>query len=208
MPPASAFTHPRENPYFPLRPGTTTLLRGSEDGQRFRERVLVTGRRKPILGVRARVVTDVLKTAGGRVVERTADWYAADRRGNVWYLGEDTATYDEQGRVESREGSWQAGVDGAVAGKVMPAHPRAAQAFRQEYYRGHAEDQAWVVGRRASTRTPRGTMRHLVRTFEWTRLEPGVVSTKLYARGVGIVRERDVAGGSESFVVVAVVRPR
>jgi hypothetical protein len=51
-------------------------------------------------------------------------------------------------------------------------------------------------------------MRHLVRTFVWTRLEPGVVSTKLYARGVGIVRERDVAGGSESFVVVAVVRPR
>ncbi len=89
---------------------------------------------------------------------------------------------------------------------IMPAKPRATQAFRQEIYRGHAEDQAWIVGSSGTTTTPLRTFRHVVRSFEWTRLEPGVISMKLYARGVGIVKEKDLAGGDETFQVVAVRR--
>ncbi len=209
--PASAsgspdFSHPRLNPYFPLRPGTTTILRGTDDGEHLRERVHVTGRTKVIQGVRTRVVTDVLRRADGSLAEKTLDWYAADSAGNVWYFGEATATYDERGHLESREGSWQTGHRGATPGMVMPAHPHAGQAFRQEFWRGHAEDQAWIVGRFFSTRTPMRTFHGVVRSFEWTRLEPGVVSEKLYARGVGIVKERDVSGGTERFHVVSVHR--
>jgi hypothetical protein len=61
-----------------------------------------------------------------------------------------------------------------------------------------------VVQRGATTTVPYGTVRHVVRTSEWSRLEPHVVSTKLYAPGVGIVREKDVAGGDETFVLVSV----
>jgi hypothetical protein len=142
--------------------------------------------------------------AGGSLAEATTDWYAADNTGNVWYFGERTATYDRHGHLESREGSWLAGVDGATAGQIMPAAPKATDAYRQEFYPRHAEDQAWIVGFKARLRVPAGRFRHVLRTFEWSRLEPGVISTKLYARGVGIVRERDLVGGSETFEVVAV----
>lgn len=202
----SAFGHPGTNPYFPLTPGTVTHLRGSDDGEHFRERVAVTNRAKVILGVRATVLTDVLRRADGRVAERTTDWYAADDAGNVWYFGEATATYDAQGHLESREGSWQAGRGGAVPGLIMPAHPKATDAYRQEYFRGHAEDQAWVVGRSARITVPAGRFSGVVRTFEWSRLEPGVVSVKFYAPGVGIVSERDVSGGNERFDLVSVTR--
>ena len=87
---------------------------------------------------------------------------------------------------------------------IMPAHPHATQAYRQEFYRGHAEDQAWIVSRFGRTTTPLKTFTRIVRSFEWTRLEPGVLSLKVYAPGVGIVREKDMSGGSESLEVVSV----
>ncbi|CAI9417844.1 hypothetical protein [Nocardioides sp. T2.26MG-1] len=198
------FDNPRQNPYFPLRPGTVSRYRGTDEGERYVERVVVTHRTKVIQGVTTTVVSDVLRRADGSLAEKTQDWYAPDNDGNVWYFGEATATYDEHGRLESREGSWQAGARGAVAGLIMPADPRPTDAYRQELYRGHAEDQAWIVQRNASTTVPYGTLHHLVRSFEWTRLERNVLSLKLYAPGLGIVREKDMSGGNESFVLVSV----
>lgn len=198
------FDNPQQNPYFPLRPGAVSRYRGTEDGDRYRERVVITHRTKVIQGVTTTVVSDILRRADGSLAEKTHDWYAPDNDGNVWYFGEATATYDERGHVENREGSWQAGVDGAVAGTIMPANPRPTDAYRQEYDRGHAEDQAWIVQRTASTTVPYGTLHHLVRSFEWTRLEKRVLSLKLYAPGLGIVREKDMSGGNESVVLVSV----
>jgi hypothetical protein len=198
------FSHPQQNRYFPLRPGTVSRYRGTGDGVEYHERVLVTHRTKQIQGVTTTVVSDILRRADGSLAERTRDWYAADNDGNVWYFGESTATYNEHGHVESREGSWRAGVDGAVAGMIMPAGPRPTDAYRQEFYRGQAEDQAWIVERNALTTVPYGTLHHLVRSFEWSRLEQKVLSLKLYAPGLGIVREKDMSGGNESFVLVSV----
>ncbi len=198
------FKHPQQNPYFPLRPGTVSRYRGTDEGDRYRERVVVTRRTKRIDGVTTTVVRDVLRRADGSLAEKTRDWYAPDDDGNVWYFGEATATYDEQGNVEDREGSWQAGVDGAVAGMIMPADPHPTDAYRQEFSKGDAEDQAWIVQRGASTTVPYGTLHHLVRSFEWSRLEKNVLSLKLYGRGLGTVREKDMSGGSESFVLVSV----
>ncbi len=200
----AAFDNPVSNPYFPLRPGTVSRYRGSEDGEQFVEKVTVTDRTKNIQGVRTTTVLDVLRRADGTLKEKTHDWYAADNDGNVWYYGEATATYDEQGKVESREGSWESGRHGAVAGLIMPADPRPTDAYRQELRKGHAEDQAWIVQRHAVVTVPYGTFHEVVRSFEWTRLEPHVVSVKFYARGLGIIREQDVAGGNERFDLVAV----
>jgi hypothetical protein len=205
-PEPDAFAHPVANPWFPLVPGTTTVLRGTDEGERLRERVHVTHRTVRIQHIATRAVRDVLRRADGTLAERTTDWYAADDAGNVWYFGERTATFDQKGELESREGSWRAGVRGAHAGLIMPADPGPTDAYRQELFRGHAEDQAWIVGFKRSERTPMHRFRHVLRTFEWTRLEPRVMSAKLYARGVGIIRERDIAGGEETFAVVAVHR--
>lgn len=201
------FTDPQTNRYFPIRPGLVTRLRGIDEGEHFREVVRVTDRHKRIEGVRTTVVLDVVRRADGSLAERTHDWYAADNDGTVWYFGEATATYDGNGDVEDRDGSWQAGQDGAVPGVVMPADPRPTDAFRQEYEQGEAEDQAWLVQRNARRSVPAGHFRHVVRSFEWSRLEPGVVSVKFYARGVGIIAERDLAGGDEVFELTAVRRP-
>jgi hypothetical protein len=202
----AVFTNPQANPYYPLKPGLVLRYRGRDGAERFRERVAVTHHTKMVDGVRARVIHDVLRRADGTVAEATHDWYAADNRGNVWYLGEATATYSRDGRVTGREGSWQAGVNGAVPGLIMPADPRPTDAYRQEYWGGHAEDQAWIVQHRTSVTVPLGTYHRVVRSYEWSRLEKANVSVKFYARGLGIVMERDVAGGSEIFKLVGVTR--
>jgi hypothetical protein len=201
------FAHPATNPYFPLTPGLVTRLRGTDEGEHYREVVTVTSRHRTIVGIETTVVDDVVRRADGTLAEKTRDWYATDQDGNVWYFGEDTATYDEQGDLVDGVGSWVAGVDGAVAGIVMPADPRPSTAAYMELAKGEAEDQAWVVQRLPSIRTPGGTYDHVVRTLEWTRLEPDVVSMKFYARGLGIVLERDLSGGDEHFWLVSSTGP-
>ena len=105
---------------------------------------------------RERIVHDVL-TEDGEVTEDTYDWYAQDAEGNLWYLGEDTKEY-ENGKLKSTEGSWEAGVDGAQPGIIIPAHPKSGMAYREEYYAGQAEDGAEVLSLNARATVP---VRHL-----------------------------------------------
>ena len=158
-----------------------------------------------IQGIRATVVSDRLYERG-RLEERTTDWYAQDKAGNVWYLGENTAELDRKGKVKSTEGTWQAGVDGARAGIFMPAHPRRGQSGIQEMFEGEAEDHFRVLSLSASVRTPAARSDHALLTREWTPLEPGVVDHKLYVRGFGTVREKTVKGGDELNELVAMRR--
>jgi hypothetical protein len=197
------FTTPVPNPYFPLEPGTVSILRGSEDGKRLLNRTTITPWKKVIQGVTTTVVNDVLYE-GGVLREKTTDWYAPDNSGTVWYFGEATAVYNKKGQVVNREGSWQAGVHGAVAGIIMPASPGPTDAYRQEFFRRHAEDQGWIVARHQLVHVPYGKVDQVVRSYEWTRLEAGVVSVKFYGPGLGIVREKDVSGGTELLELVKV----
>jgi hypothetical protein len=199
----ASFTNPVSNPYFPLKPGTTFVYRGSEGHTRFVERLTVTHRTEKIDGVSTKVIKDIL-FGDGLLAEKTTDWYAEDNGGTVWYFGERTATYDKNGNVKSREGSWRAGRNGGLAGVIMPANPVPTDAYRQEFLSGHAEDQAWIVARHEKLRVPYGSIKDVVRSYEWTRLEPNVVSLKLYGPGLGIVQEKDVAGGNEFMQLVAV----
>jgi hypothetical protein len=205
LPAPSEFAPRVENPWFPLRPGTVLLYRGSKDGEPSRERLTVLSETKTILGVRATVVSDKLYIRG-KLEERTRDWYAQDRRGNVWYLGEATAELNPDGSVKTREGSWQAGVDGARAGIFMPAHPHRGQTGIQEMYEGEAEDHFRVLSRRARVKTPAASSRRALLTREWTPLEPGVVDHKLYVEGIGTVLEETVKGGDELNELVAIRR--
>jgi hypothetical protein len=186
------------NPWFPLKPGTTLVYTGEKDGLRGRDVVTVTNRTKRIQGVLCTAVDDRL-TAGGYLAERTTDWYAQDARGNVWYFGEATAELNKAGKVTSREGTWQAGVDGARAGIFMPAHPKVGQSFRQEYLKGHAEDHFAVLSMSASVVVGYTASAHALLTKEWTPLEPGTLDHKLYIRGIGLVKEETVKGGDERW---------
>ena len=191
------FTTRITNPYWPMRPGDRWVSRETgADGARQRVVVTVTRRTKVIAnGVTARVVHDVVSRRG-RLLEVTDDWYAQDGAGNVWYLGEDTVEY-ERGRPVSREGSFEAGVDGAQAGVVMPARPRPGLRYRQEYYAGHAEDRARIVSLHEQAQTPAGHYTNVLMTRETNPLEPRVLEFKFYARGVGPVLAVTVSGGAE-----------
>ena len=125
------FTARVDNPWFPLLPGTTYVYQGEKDGEPSRDVVTATHQITVIDGVPCVAVHDRLYLSG-RLGERTTDWYTQDGKGNVWYYGEKTAELDRHGRVTSTEGSWQAGVDGALPGIFMPAQPRLGQSFRQE----------------------------------------------------------------------------
>jgi hypothetical protein len=195
-----------DNPWFPLVPGTTFVFRGVKDGKFAHDVFTVTGATKTIQGVRCTAVRDRLYLAG-RLEERTTDWYAQDRRGNVWYFGEATAELDRAGHVTSTEGSWQAGRDGAQAGIYMTARPMVGQPRRQEYYRGHAEDHFAVVSLRARVSVPYVTSNRALLTKEWTPLEPGTLDHKYYVRGIGNVKEVTVKGPLERSELVSVQRP-
>jgi hypothetical protein len=193
-----------DNKYFPLRPGTTFLYRGTQDGEARRVTVFVTHKTKMILGIRAVVVLDQV-FVGGKREEKTFDWYAQDKRGNVWYLGEDSSDF-VSGKWVRSDGSWQSGVNGAKAGIVMKANPGVGNVYRQEYYAGHAEDMARVLSRNKSVMVTYGTFQHTLETSEWTPLERGVLEHKYYVKGVGNVRTIMVRGGSEEEHLVSITR--
>ncbi len=194
-----------DNPWFPLRPGTTYVYRGFTDGAPARDVVTVTHRTKMIDGVPCAVVDDRVYS-GGFLRERTSDWYTQDGAGNVWYYGEATAELDKHGRVTTTEGSWRTGRNGARPGIFMPAHPRVGQSFRQEFLKGHAEDHFRVLSLRATVKVPYTSTKHALLTKEWTPLEKGVVGQKGYVRGLGMVLERNVKGPKEHMALVSVTR--
>jgi hypothetical protein len=179
-----------------MTPGSRWIYRETgPEGSVARVEVTVTDRTKEIAGIEARVVHDVV-TEDGELVEDTFDWYAEDADGNIWYLGEDTKEY-ENGKVKTTEGSWEHGVDGALGGIILPARPRPGTMYREEYYKGHAEDGAEVLSVTAKAKVPFGTFDNAFQTRNFSPLEPNLVEEKFYARGVGVVLEITVSGGSD-----------
>jgi hypothetical protein len=183
-----------DNPYWPMVPGSTWVYRETDaEGAVQRVEVTVTDRSKTILGIEATVVHDVV-SEDGEVIEDTYDWYAQDADGNVWYLGEATKEF-ENGKVTTTKGSWEAGVDGAQAGIVMPADPEVGMAYRQEYYAGEAEDEGQILSLDERAEVPFGSFDHLLMTRDTTPLEPDVLEHKFYVEGVGPILTVGLSGG-------------
>lgn len=201
--PAPDHFSPRiDNPFLPFAPGTRMVYRSTDAGETGREVVLATNRTKMIDGVRTRVVRD-RAFVGGELAEDTRDFYAQDRRGNVWYFGENTKSI-EHGKVVSTKGTWQAGRNGGRAGIVMEAHPRVGDTYAQEFSPGVAEDRATVLSRDAHATVPFGSFTRLLETKDFSPLEPSVVEHKFFQRGVGSVLEKEVRGGNERLALVSV----
>lgn len=182
----SKFGNRVTNRYFPLTPGKTLHYTGVRDGAPTKHTFAVTRQTKVVMGIPCAVISDVV-TQNGSLVEKTTDWYAQDNLGNVWYFGEDTAEY-QNGVVTSTAGTWEAGVDKAQPGIVMPASPRVGQAFRQEYRPGVALDEAKILSVDATAHVPAGTYRHLVVAFDKNPLDPSKKERKWYAPGIGFVK--------------------
>jgi hypothetical protein len=193
-----------DNRYLPYEPGTRFHFEGVRGTTRQTDDQVVLRRTKRILGVTCTVVRDTV-SEHGRAVERTDDWYAQDRQGNVWYMGEDSFER-RNGRFVKASDSWESGVDGAQPGIIMPADPRPGDAYRQEYYPpGKALDQARVLRRTGMLTVRYGTFKRLLVTSEFSPLEPQT-ERKYYAPGVGEIAERVVKGHHEEFELVSKTR--
>ena len=175
----SEFTTKIDNEYFPMKPGTTFVYEGKGE----RDQMSVTHQTRKVMGVEC-VVVDDRAWEGGQLIEKTYDWFAQDKEGTVWYFGEDTKEY-KNGKLTSTKGSWEAGVDGAKPGIVMPADPKVGHSYHQEYYPGEAMDMAKVQSLNASVTVAYGSFDHVLETKEWTPLQPGFYEKKYYVRGVG-----------------------
>jgi hypothetical protein len=185
-----------DNPYFPLTPGTTYIYEGTTEKGNEHNEVFVTHNTKEILGVTCVEVRDTV-TVDGVLVEDTLDWYAQDKDGNVWYLGENAKEL-EGGLIVSLEGSWIAGVDGAKPGIIMKANPQVGNLYRQEFALGVAEDMAKVLSLNESVTVPfpPGSFTNCLKTKEFTPLEPDAVENKFYAPGIGNIQTVDVETGN------------
>lgn len=190
------FTAGSDHPYFPLQPGQQWTFRETDaEGSSATVVVTVTSETRTIAnGVEARVVRDTV-TEGGQLIEDTLDWYAQDAEGNVWYLGEQTAEF-EDGKLTTRAGSFEAGVDGALPGIIMPADPAVGVAYRQEYYKDKAEDNGAVVATGQQAQVAKGHFDDVLVTADTITIEPKILEYKFFAPGVGMVLALDISGGT------------
>jgi hypothetical protein len=188
------------NPFFTFETGKTYIYEGqTEDGLEHTE-VRRLEDTRVVMGITCVVVNDKV-WLDGTLIEDTDDWYAQDNDGNVWYMGEDVDNFNNDGTFKDHGGAWEAGVDGARPGIVMPANPQAGMAYRQEYYFNEAEDEAEIIELGVTVTTPYGTFENCIKTREWTELEPDVNENKIYAPGTGVVKAINVTDGEEEVLI-------
>jgi hypothetical protein len=200
------FTSEIDNPWMPFAVGAKWVYRETDgEGAEQKVEVTVLDETREIMGIEARVVHDVV-TEDGEVIEDTFDWYAQDAEGNVWYLGEDTKEF-ENGKVATTAGSWEAGVDGAQPGILVPAEPEDGMTYRQEYYAGEAEDAAEVLSLDEQAEVPFGRFDGVLMTKEYTPLQPEILEHKFYAQRVGMVLALAISGGSDREELVSYTAP-
>ena len=189
-----------DNRYYPLPVGRVLIYKGVREGRKQIDTVTVTKRTRVLEGITATTILDIAREPNGTLIEKTMDWYAQDKWGNVWYLGEDTKAYNPDGTVDT-SGSWQAGVNDAEPGIIMEAHPKVPDAYRQEFLAGEAQDTAWIVRRGGSLTVPYGTVKHILTSLEATVVEPGSYDSKIYAPGLGIVSEHSLTAQEDARLV-------
>src|SRR4051812_46059514 len=202
----SKFVTTVDNRYWPLKPGTSFHYRGVRGTTPQTDDETVTDQTKKILGIPSTVVDDVV-SEHGRAVERTRDYYAQDKWGNVWYMGEASFETNSQGKMVRASDSWLSGINGGQPGIIMPGHPKPGDAYRQEYYPpGQALDEARVLNLHGATSVPyQGKHTGLLVTGERSPLEPQT-EQKYYSPGLGEVMEKVVKGHHEAFRLVGVTR--
>jgi hypothetical protein len=190
-----------DNKYFPLKSGTIMVYEGTdEEGNSIRDVITVTNDTKDVQGILTRVVNDTVFVEG-KLEETTNDWYAQDDEGNVWYMGEDTT--DITNKKNPHEG-WEAGVKGAKAGLIMLAEPKVGITYDQEVAKGVAEDKATILSLNDNVSVPYGSYSDVIKTKEFSALEPDVVEQKYYAANVGDVKEKTLKGSKEGIELVEI----
>jgi len=179
-----------DNTFFPLRPGTRWVLKGTVDGDAHTVVTTVTDLTKVIDGVPSAVVLDEDFGPHRELQEAELAFMAQDLQGRVWNLGEYPELY-ENGQFAGAPDVWISGIAMARAGTGMLAHPATGT---PTYLQGLApaiefNDCATVFQTGQRVCVPTGCYDNVLVTDEFAPLDPaGGHHRKFYAPGVGVVR--------------------
>ncbi|MGZ5488742.1 MAG: hypothetical protein ACXWF4_09440, partial [Candidatus Aminicenantales bacterium] len=182
------FVSAGSNTFFRLEPGFRLRLEGREGLRRVTLVITVLEETRLVDGVETRVVEE-RESKGGRLAEVSRNFFAfntADQ--GVYYFGEEVDIYRD-GKVVGHEGAWESGKDGARFGLMIPGHPAIQARFYQEIAPGIAMDRAEIVSLDASLKTPAGEFKGCLRVAETSPLERGAKEYKLYAPGIGLIKD-------------------
>ena len=80
----------------------------------------------------------------------------------------------------------------------------ASFSYRQEYYKGEAEDMAQVIKLDETKTVSYGKFENVLVTREWTPLEPDAEEHKYYAPGIGVIYEEAVKGDEEHVELIEI----
>ncbi len=176
------------NAYFRLEPGYRLKLEGREGLSRVTLVITVLDETKLVDGIETRIVEE-RESKGGKLVEVSRNFFAfntADR--GVYYFGEEVDIY-KNGKIVDHEGAWESGKNGARFGLAMPGEVELGARYYQEVAPGVAMDRAEIAGLRETLKTPAGEFKDCLKIAETTPLEKGAKEYKLYAPGVGLIKD-------------------
>jgi hypothetical protein len=197
-PDRNTFSSTVTNPYFPLPAGQQWVYLGRDQGEWIGLQITVEGEKKLYPGrtsVTTRIVEELEWVDANQngvvdededLIEISRNFFAQTPAGTVCYFGEEVDIY-EDGRVVSHEGAWRADDPGNAPGIFMPADPQVGMTYQQEVAPGVAEDTATIV-RRGDYTVPAGTFGDTITVRDFNPLD-GSRSTKVYARGVGLIAD-------------------
>ncbi len=183
-----------DNKYSPLKPGSKLIYKGSAipEGEKTRAKrrvvTTVTDLSKWIDGVRTLVIWERDYTAG-KLGESEIAFFAQDKAGNVWLLGEYPEEYENGKFAEAP--TWISGRKGAHAGIAMLANPKVGS---PDYAQGFAPppvefiDRARVYKKGQKTCVPVKCYRDVLVIEEFEQGEPGMFHLKYYAPKVGLIK--------------------
>ena len=187
-----------DNAYFPLPVEQGWLYRGKEQGQTISLLITVLAETERLYRGQNAVITRVVEEVEwedantndmadpDELIEISRNFFAQTQDGTVCYFGEEVDIY-EGGEVVSHEGAWRADDPGTAPGIFMSANAQPGQTFQQEVAPGVAEDRATIT-RRGDYSVPAGAFADTITVRDFNPLD-GSRSTKVYARGVGLVSD-------------------
>lgn len=178
------------NAWLPMKPGMQYVYEGDtqDNGATVPHRlvVTVTNLTKVIDGVRSLVTWDQ-DFKNGQVVESELAFYAQDKKGNIWRMGEHPEEYQNGEYIEAP--TWFAGVSYSVAGIEMPADPKVGAPSYSQGWAPSVEftDRGQVSEFAPQVCVPAGCFSDVLTVDETSQSEPGAHQYKMFARGIGNV---------------------
>ena len=180
-----------DNVWLPLKPGTQLVYEGDteDNGVMVPHRLVITvsDMTKVIDGVRS-VITFDEDFKQGQMVESELAFYAQDKKGNVWRMGEHPEEYQNGAYVEAP--TWFAGVNDSVAGIEMLGSPTVGTPSYSQGWAPSVEftDRGQVAQAGQQVCVPADCYNDVLVIDETSQAEPGAHQLKLFARGVGNVK--------------------